>query len=77
MKVKIYTTPTCPYCKLAKEFLNKNKVEFENIDVTANDDAMKEAEKISGQRGVPVIDIDGKVQTGFDEEKLSAALGIK
>ena len=57
--VLIYSTPTCPYCKMAKEFLEENNVDFENKDVSANQAAAQEMISKSGQMGVPVLDING------------------
>jgi glutaredoxin-like YruB-family protein len=73
-KVKIYSTPTCPYCKIAKEFFKEKNISFEDIDITSNPEAAEEMKKISGQIGVPVIVINGKVITGFDREKIEEAL---
>jgi len=75
--VKIYSTSTCPWCKKAKEFFKANKVSFTNVDVGKNKVAAQEMVKKSGQMGVPVIDIDGKIIVGFDEGKLKSALGLK
>lgn len=72
--IKIYSTPTCPYCTKAKEFLKEKGIEFEDIDVASNQDAAKEMIEKSGQMGVPVIDIDGKILIGFDQAKLEEAL---
>ena len=77
MRIKIYKTENCPYCVLAKEFLRKNKIKFEEIDVGKDHKAAKEMIKISGQTGVPVIDINGKIIIGFDEDELKEALDIK
>ena len=77
MDVKIYTTPTCPWCKKTKEFLKENNVDFENIDVSSDKEAQKEMIDKSGQMGVPVIDIDGTIITGFDKEKIMELLGLK
>lgn len=72
MKIKIYSTPTCPYCKAAKTFLKKEKIDFEDIDVSIDKKALEEMkEKTGGEIGVPVIDVDGEIMIGFDEEKLS------
>ena len=75
--VIIYTTPTCVYCKMAKEFFKKNDVEFEEKDAVASDEAREEAIQKSGQMGVPVIDVNGQIVVGFDKNKLSELLGIK
>lgn len=77
MNVKIYSTPACAYCKMAKSFLTDNRIEFEEIDVSANQSAAQEMIAKSGQMGVPVIDIDGQIIVGFDRPKLMAGLGIK
>ena len=77
LKVKIYSTPTCPYCKLAKEFMTEKGIEYEDIDVGTDADAAQEMIKKSGQMGVPIIDVDGKVIIGFDKEQLSKVLGIQ
>ena len=72
--VKIYSTPTCPYCKKAKEFLKQNKIEFEDIDVSKDHKAALEMIEKSGQMGVPVIEINGKIIVGFDKEEIEKAL---
>lgn len=73
-KVKVYSTPTCPWCVKAKEFLKGKKVDFDDIDVSSNKEAAQEMIKKSGQMGVPVIDINGEVIVGFDQSKIQAAL---
>lgn len=75
-KVKIYSTPTCPYCAQAKQFFRQNGIEYADIDVSSDQKAAKEMIEKSGQMGVPVIDIDGKIVIGFDREKIKKALGI-
>lgn len=75
-KVIIYTTPSCVYCKMAKEFFKKNNVPYEEKDV-ASDPAAREAMlNKSGQMGVPVIEAGGKIIIGFDQARLREALGI-
>ncbi|PJC48865.1 MAG: NrdH-redoxin [Candidatus Omnitrophica bacterium CG_4_9_14_0_2_um_filter_42_8] len=74
--VKVYSTSTCPYCTMAKEFLKKNNIQFENIDVGINRQASQEMMDKSGQMGVPVLDIDGEIIVGFDKDAISKALGI-
>jgi len=75
-KITIYSTPTCPYCKMAKQFLTENKIEFEDIDVGVNQTAAQEMVEKSGQMGVPVLDIDGKIVVGFDKTKVKQLLGL-
>jgi len=74
--VKVYSTSTCPYCTMAKEFLKKNNIQFENIDVGINRQASQEMIDKSGQMGVPVLDIGGEIIVGFDKDAISKALGI-
>ena len=75
-KVKIYTTPTCVYCKMAKEFFQKHGVEYDELDVSTDMKARQEMVDKSHQLGVPVVDIDGEIFVGFDREGLSRALGV-
>lgn len=74
--VVIYSTPTCHFCQMTKEFLKEHTIEYTDYDVST--DAQKRQEMIekSGQMGVPVIFIDGEMMIGFDKEKLSKALGL-
>jgi len=74
LPIKVYSTPTCPYCSMLKEFLRRNNIEFEEIDVAANRDAAVEMIAKSGQIGVPVIDIDGTVVIGFNEAAIRGRL---
>ena len=74
MKVKVYSTKTCPWCKKVKEFLDDKKVKYENIDVGADQKAANEMVEKSGQMGVPVIEIDGKIIVGYDKEAIEKAL---
>jgi len=75
--VKLYSTPTCPWCHRAKEFLKTNNIVFEDINVAADEDAAREMIEKSGQMGVPVLDIDGKIIIGFDIETIKKALNLK
>ena len=77
MAVIVYSTQWCPWCKLAKEFLKENKIKFKEIDVGEDHKAAQEMVEKSGQSGVPVIDVDGKIIIGFDKEKLKKALKLK
>ena len=74
--VVIYSTPTCHFCQLSKEFFKKNNVEYTDYDVSTDADKRQEMIEKSGQMGVPVIFIDDEILIGFDEAKLSQALGI-
>ena len=74
--LKIYSTPTCPYCKMAKEFLKENKVEFEDVDVSSNQNAAQEMISKSGQMGVPVLEIKGQIVVGFDKGRIKQLLGL-
>ena len=74
--IKVYTTPTCPFCIRTKQYLNDNKIAFENIDVSEDQDKAREMVAKSGQMGVPVLDIDGEIIVGFDKEKIKETLGI-
>ena len=76
MEVKIYSTPGCPWCQKAKEFMKANNVKFTDVDVASDHTAAKEMIEKSGQKGVPVIDIDGDVTVGFDETELKEKLGL-
>ena len=73
-KVKVYSTKTCPWCHKTKEFLKEKGVKFEDIDVGADQKAANEMIEKSGQMGVPVIDVDGKIIVGFDKEELEKSL---
>lgn len=77
MHVKIYTTTHCPYCSMAKEFFKKNNVKYEEINVELDEKAAEEMIDKSGQMGVPVIDVDGKIIVGFDKPALEKALKVK
>ncbi len=74
--VKVYSTPTCPYCVTLKMFLKEHNIEFEDIDVAQDEKARDEMVKKTGQMGVPVIDIDGEIVVGFDKEKISKLLNL-
>ena len=75
-KVAIYTTPTCVYCRAAKDFFKRNNVSFEEYDVLTNLEKRQEMFEKSGQMGVPVIFVDDQVIVGFNQPALSKALGI-
>lgn len=74
--VKIYTTPTCPYCAMTKAFLRENGVEFEEINVADDRAAAMEMMEKSGQMSVPVLDINGEIIVGFNREAVKKALKL-
>lgn len=74
-KVKVYSTPTCPYCRLAKNFLKEKGVDFEDVDVSADRKAAEEMIQKSGQMGVPQIEINEKIIVGFDKGAIERELG--
>jgi len=75
-KVTVYSTPTCPFCIRAKQFLKESNIQFQDIDVSSDQVKAQEMIDRSGQMGVPVIDVDGKIIIGFDKDKIKEALGI-
>lgn len=76
-KVIVYSTPSCVYCRMAKDFFTKNNVEYQDFNVAQDDRAREDMIKKSHQLGVPVIDIDGEIFVGFDQSGFKKALGIK
>jgi len=74
MNVTVYSTPTCPYCHQAKQYLNSRQVPFTDRNVAADSGAAEEMVRRSGQRGVPVLVIDDTVIVGFDRPRIDAAL---
>lgn len=75
-KVTVYSTSTCPYCIRAKQFLKDNNIEFEDIDVSADQEKAQEMVEKTGQMGVPVLDIEGEIIVGFDKDAISKALNL-
>ena len=74
--VMIYSTPACPFCIRAKQFLKENNIAYDDIDVSSNQIKAQEMMSKSGQMGVPVLDIEGEIIVGFDKTKIREALGI-
>jgi glutaredoxin-like YruB-family protein len=74
--IKIYTTPSCVYCKMAKEYFKSKGLEYIEYDVSKDLGKQKEMIEKTGQFGVPVIDIDGKIVIGFDRQKINDYLGL-
>jgi len=76
MKIKVYTSPACGYCHQLMDFLKENNVEFEEIDLSKNQELIEEYIKKTGQMAVPATEIDGEMILGFDLPKLKEKLKI-
>jgi glutaredoxin 3 len=76
-QVIVFSTPTCPHCRSAKRYLKKKGVQFRDIDVSRDRSAARDMVRLSGQQGVPVIKIGGKVIVGFNRPKIDRILGLK
>jgi glutaredoxin 3 len=74
--VTIYSTPTCTYCKAAKEFFTAHNVAFTEYNVASDMERRKEMIDKTGQMGVPVIIVGDSVTVGFDQDKIAAELGV-
>lgn len=72
--ITIYSTPTCHYCKIAKEYMTTNNIPYTEYNVASDLEKRKEMVDKSGQMGVPVIDVGGKIIVGFDEAEFAEAL---
>jgi glutaredoxin 3 len=75
-RVLIFTTPTCPWCRRAKEYLRQRGVSFREVDVSRDPAAARDLLRRTGQLGVPVIEIDGRPVVGFDRPRIDALLGL-
>lgn len=75
--VTIYSTPTCHFCKLAKDFFAEKNIEYTGYDVSSDAAKREEMIKMTGQLGVPVIVVGGDIMVGFDRAKLAAKLGVE
>jgi len=73
-KIIVYSTPSCPYCNLAKDYLKEKGVEFEEKDVSVDRAAAREMVEKSGQMGVPQIAINDKVIVGFNRDAIEEEL---
>jgi glutaredoxin 3 len=74
--ITIYSTPTCHFCHIAKDFLTDNKIAFTDYNVQTDLEKRQEMAEKSGGMAVPVIDVDGEVMVGFDRDKLAQLVGI-
>ena len=76
-KITIYSTPTCHFCHMAKDYFTSKSIAYEDFNVSSDLEKRKEMMDKSGQMGVPVIFIDDKMVIGFDKPKIMELLGIK
>mgnify|MGYP000521895116 CR=1 FL=1 len=74
MAVTVYTTPSCGYCNLAKDWLRKQKIPFTEYNVASDTRKAEEMVRKSGQMGVPVIDVNGRIIIGFNQPEIERAL---
>lgn len=75
-EVKVYSTPSCPWCSRVKQFLDERSIPYEEYDVAEDGARAEEMIRKSGQMGVPVIDIAGEIIVGFDRPRLEELLGL-
>lgn len=75
-KITLYSTSICPWCRITKEFLREHKIKFRELDVVGNINSLKKMIQKSGQMSVPVIEINGNIIVGFDEDRLREEIGI-
>jgi glutaredoxin-like YruB-family protein len=74
MSVVIYSTPTCGYCNIAKDYFKKNNISYQDYNVASDVRKAEEMVQKSGQMGVPVIDINGKIIVGFNRPEIEKAI---
>ena len=74
MSVTIYSTPSCSYCNIAKNYFKENKIQFTDYNVAQDQRKAQEMVSKSGQMGVPVLDINGKIIVGFNQPEIEKAL---
>ena len=75
-EVRIYSTPTCPYCKMAKKFFDEQKIAYKDFNVAEDRKALDEMLARSKQMSVPVIDIDGEIIIGYNVQRIKQKLGL-
>jgi glutaredoxin-like YruB-family protein len=75
-RVIVFSTPTCSFCNMAKKYFREKGIKFSDVDVSRDPIVARDMVRRSGQQGVPVIDIGGKIVVGFDRPKIDRYLGI-
>ncbi len=76
-RVIVFSTPTCSFCNMAKKYFREKGIRFKDVDVSRDQAAARDMVRRSGQSGVPVIDIGGRIIVGFDRPKIDKLLGIR
>lgn len=76
-QITIYSTPSCHFCHMAKEFLTEHNIPFTDHNVASDMDKRKEMIELTGQMGVPVIQVNDQIVIGYDEDALAELVGIK
>ncbi len=76
-RVIVFTTPSCSFCNMTKKYFREKGIKFKEVDVSRDAAAARDMVRRSGQMGVPVVDIGGKIVVGFDRPKIDKYLGIK
>ena len=74
MAITVYSTPSCSYCRLAKDYLRKHNIPFTDYNVASDKAKADEMVRKSGQMGVPVLDINGRVLVGFNPAEIEKAI---
>jgi glutaredoxin 3 len=75
-RVLVFTTPTCPWCQRAKQYLRQQRVPYREVDVSRDAAAARDLVRRTGQMGVPVVEIDGRPVVGFDQRAIDRLLGL-
>jgi glutaredoxin 3 len=75
-RVLVFTTPSCPWCVRAKQYLRERNVPFREVDVSRDVAAARDLVRRTGQMGVPVVEIDGRPIVGFDKPQIDRLLGL-
>jgi len=75
-RVIVFSTPTCSYCNMAKKYFRQQGIRFRDVDVSRDPSAARDMQRRSGQSGVPVIDIGGKIIVGFNRPQIDKYLGL-
>ncbi len=73
-KVLVYSTPECPYCKMVKDYLIENHIDFEEVDISSDKQKLNRMVQRSGQMGIPVIDFGDKIIIGYETKEIDLAI---